>query len=674
MFRLARSLLRPALAGLLALPLAATAAPSTTPTPTPPPPAEHFAMEPNLDLIRLSPDGQRVVQDDRRNGQVRLVIWQIDGAKVLRVVDIDPNNKLRGLQWADDQTVLLTVSVQKSMPCTHQLNKYCNIEWFRTLSIGVDGSGPQILLLNDADRRWVAGSTMLAARTAAPGKATMSTFDFIASKQHGTVGTRLNESARGRSGWVNSVFEVDLKSGKGRLLEAGTNYTQDWAVDAGGAPVARTEWLPERESFTLLVKRGGSWHKIYEESRSEPLGLAGLTADGKSVVLLGPIGDGRSRAWAMPIDGSPHSVLYEEPEGTVTSAWTDDDTHAVVGFYTGGLSPTTRWIDPKRAPQFKSLANAFPGRRVTEIDRSRDGERMLAMVDSPERPPVYHLVDFGKGRADVVGDAYPPLANAKLGETRDIGYAARDGTTIPAYLTLPPGLGPKNLPLVVLPHGGPHSHDDDSFNYMVQFLATRGYAVLQPQFRGSTGFGDAFMRAGYRQWGGLMQDDVTDGVRHLIEDGTADPKRICIVGGSYGGYAALAGAAFTPELYACAASIAGVSDLPTLLQESKVEFGSESDAVNSDEETIGRGSDPQVIAKSPARAAANVRAPILLLHGLDDSVVPVAQSERMEKALRAAGKPVTFVKLAGEDHWLSRADTRLQVLKELDKFLGQYLH
>ena len=254
-----------------------------------------------------------------------------------------------------------------------------------------------------------------------------------------------------------------------------------------------------------------------------------------------------------------------------------------------------------------------------------------------------------------------------------IHYPARDGTSIPAYLTLPPGGASKNLPVVVLPHGGPHWRDTASFDYIVQFLATRGYAVLQPQFRGSTGFGDAYVKAGYRQWGGLMQDDVTDGVRHLIADGTADPKRICIAGLSYGGYAALAGAAFTPDLYACAASIGGVSDLPTLLSEAKRPFGSDTDAVASDEERIGKTYDPNVIAKSPARSAATVTAPVLLLHGVDDSVVPIAQSERMARALEKAGRPVKFVKLAGEDHWLSRGDTRLQVLKELDAFLAPFL-
>src|SRR5262249_29699108 len=152
---------------------------------------------------------------------------------------------------------------------------------------------------------------------------------------------------------------------------------------------------------------------------------------------------------------------------------------------------------------------------VTVYGRSANGQRAVARVEGPAHPPVYYLVDFAAHKADIVGEEYPALANVPLGEVRAITYKARDGTLIPGYLTLPPGASDKNLPLIVLPHGGPEARDDYRFDWLAQFIAVRGYAVLQPQFRGSTGFGEAFRRAGYRQWGGLMQDDVSDGVRAL---------------------------------------------------------------------------------------------------------------------------------------------------------------
>lgn len=227
--------------------------------------------------------------------------------------------------------------------------------------------------------------------------------------------------------------------------------------------------------------------------------------------------------------------------------------------------------------------------------------------------------------------------------------------------------------MVVLPHGGPEASDTPYFDWLAQFLAMRGYAVLQPEFRGSTGFGVAFRRAGRGQWGGLMQDDVTDGVKAMIRQGVADPHRICIVGGSYGGYAALAGAAFTPKLYACVVSINGVSDLPAMLGYEKGQHGTESDAVAYWEGDIGSQFDSKVIDHSPVNSAADVEAPVLLLHAINDTVVPIAQSEEMAKALAALGKPVTFIKLDGEDHWLSNAPTRLEVLEDTDHFLRQHL-
>jgi dipeptidyl aminopeptidase/acylaminoacyl peptidase len=261
-----------------------------------------------------------------------------------------------------------------------------------------------------------------------------------------------------------------------------------------------------------------------------------------------------------------------------------------------------------------------------------------------------------------------------LGDVKGISYKARDGTEIPAFLTMPPTKSAAPLPLVVLPHGGPQARDYLKFDWLVQFLASRGYVVLQPQFRGSTGFGDAFREAGYRQWGGLMQDDITDGVRAMIDQGIADAHRICIVGASYGGYAALAGAAFTPDLYSCAVSISGVSDLPALMRESVPIYGGALSTSLSDwKMRIGAPNDSALTAKSPINSVRTIKIPVLIVYGTGDGVVPNEQSERMARALKSAGKSVTVSVLQGEDHWLSRTETRMQVLKDLDAFLGKHL-
>jgi dipeptidyl aminopeptidase/acylaminoacyl peptidase len=233
----------------------------------------------------------------------------------------------------------------------------------------------------------------------------------------------------------------------------------------------------------------------------------------------------------------------------------------------------------------------------------------------------------------------------------------------------------RNLPLVVLVHGGPTARDDFEFDWWASFLASRGYAVLQPNFRGSSGYGAAWEEAGYREWGRLMQTDVEDGALVLGRNGIADPERICIVGGSYGGFAALAGAALTPERYACAAAIAGVSDLPMMLSNVAIAIGSQSMPSDWWGMLIGdrREDGAALRAVSPAHQAANVRAPVLLIHGANDTVVPIAQSRRMADALRSAGKDVRLVEYPGEDHWLSDATTRIAMLRELETFLAAHL-
>jgi dipeptidyl aminopeptidase/acylaminoacyl peptidase len=288
----------------------------------------------------------------------------------------------------------------------------------------------------------------------------------------------------------------------------------------------------------------------------------------------------------------------------------------------------------------------------------------------------YYLFTAADNRMRRLAMAYPELGDRVRGEQQAIRYRARDGVRIPAILTLPAGER-RNLPLVLLPHGGPHGvRDTLGFDYWATFLASRGYAVLQPNYRGSGGYGDAWQRSGYRQWGGVMQHDLDDGVDALARSGIIDPTRVCIVGGSYGGYAALAGATLTPERYRCAASVAGVSDLSEMLLETQRRTGGD-DSMSSDwwRQSIGDREDDRdsIRAVSPAFLADRVRAPILLIHGTDDTVVPIDQSRRMLRALNAAGKDVRFVELSGDDHWLSDAPTRVRMLRELEGFLAQHL-
>jgi dipeptidyl aminopeptidase/acylaminoacyl peptidase len=285
---------------------------------------------------------------------------------------------------------------------------------------------------------------------------------------------------------------------------------------------------------------------------------------------------------------------------------------------------------------------------------------------------VFALVDLKTGGSTLLGAEYKGVAPEELAPVRPISYRAADGRQIDAYLTLPKGRDAKALPLVVLPHGGPAARDEPGFDWWAQALASRGYAVLQPQFRGSGGLGVELLSAGYGEWGRKMQTDLSDGVRDLAAKGIADPKRVCIVGASYGGYAALAGATLDAGVYRCAVAVAGISDLHRFLAWERGSGGSKHTSVMRYwDRYMGAKSpdDPALDEISPAKRLEKLSAPILLIHGRDDTVVPIEQSQIMLDALKKAGKPAEMVTLQSEDHWLSRSETRLQMLEATVKFL-----
>jgi dipeptidyl aminopeptidase/acylaminoacyl peptidase len=252
---------------------------------------------------------------------------------------------------------------------------------------------------------------------------------------------------------------------------------------------------------------------------------------------------------------------------------------------------------------------------------------------------------------------------------RPLTFKAADGFVLSGYLTTPKGREPKTLPLVVFPHGGPAARDTLGFDWWAQAMAAHGYAVLQVNFRGSDGFGLKHLRAGYGEWGRKMQTDLSDGVRYLAAQGLIDPKRVCIVGASYGGYAALAGATLDSGVYRCAASVSGVTEPSRFIAWSKTQLGMSALKYWAQFMGVEGAHDPDLTAISPVARAAEASGPILLVHGRDDSVVPFEQSSIMADALRRAGKPVEFVALKGEDHWMSRGETRLQMLQAVIAFL-----
>jgi dipeptidyl aminopeptidase/acylaminoacyl peptidase len=325
------------------------------------------------------------------------------------------------------------------------------------------------------------------------------------------------------------------------------------------------------------------------------------------------------------------------------------------------------FFDDAMQQRWTAITKAFAGEQVRLASYSADFDRIVVRVQGPKDGYRYEIVDVKTSRAQPLGEVYeglgPPL------EERRLFYTAADGTEIPAYLSLPRGREPRNLPLVVLPHGGPAARDTADFDWWSQALADQGYAVLRANFRGSD-LSWRFMSAGFGQWGRKMQTDLSDGVRYLAKEGIVDSSRVCIVGASYGGYAALAGVTLDPGVYRCAISIAGVSDPKRILQQADAGgTGSRTERYWDRFMGVKGPDDPSLAEISPVKHADAVKVPVLLIHGRDDTIVPFEQSSLMLDALTRAGKKVQLVALKHEDHWLSRSDTRLQMLQASVAFL-----
>ena len=635
------------------------------------PPASAFASLPEMSFVRLSPNGQRVAWANDPGGKPVVVVFDLATGKDLKRLT-PSNSRIRDLDWADDKTLIMSVSRSLTLDANTVAEKRYEFERFLAVNVESPGGEAKSLLMEHPDRESVTGAYLESLHPGKPGTVIMSTWNFSETAFRSEIGSRLSGGREDR-GYELSLFEVDTVSGKGRLLESGSAYTDNWILDGTGRAVARSDWNPDTRLLTVLATDGKGWRTIHSAEIDYDFRLVGLTAEGKSLLAISSRGSNKDKVWALPVAGGEMTVYYEDPEQDVASVVHDRFTGAPAGFSIGGPEPTVHWTDPKMASIQNAVSKAFPGHITQVFDRSQDYKRIVAYVDNASSPPVYYLIDFSKGSADIIGEAYPALAEAKLGQQESTSYKSRDGLDIPAYLTTPPGAEAKNLPLVVFPHGGPYARDDSGFDWWAQFLATRGYAVLQPQFRGSWGFGAAHLRAGHRQWGRAMQDDITDGVNYLVGKGVADPKRICIVGASYGGYAALAGAAFTPDLFACAVSVGGIADIPSMAGYIRKRWGDDSDALRSWRDLIGDPSDEELANFSPARAIDKIHIPILLVHGTNDTIVPFEQSQNFARSMGGASGRVELLELPGEDHWLSSSESRLKMLQAMEKFLSAHL-
>ncbi len=331
-----------------------------------------------------------------------------------------------------------------------------------------------------------------------------------------------------------------------------------------------------------------------------------------------------------------------------------------------------QFFDDQRRGLQERLEQLLPGVEVAVAGMSKDETKTLVVTYTDRSQGTYYFYDRATDKLTKLVDISPWIEEANMAPMKPVQYTSRDGLTIHGYLTLPIGVEPKNLPVVVNPHGGPWYRDRWGFNPEVQFLANRGYAVLQMNFRGSTGYGKAFWEASFKQWGKTMQDDITDGVQWLIKEGIADPKRVAIYGGSYGGYATLAGLTFTPDLYACGVDYVGVSNLFTFMNTFPPywELGRKMMY-----EMVG---DPEkdkdlMTAASPFFHADKIKAPLLVAQGANDPRVNKAESDQIVDALKARGIDVPYIVKDNEGHGFMLEENRFDFYRAMEAFLGKHL-
>jgi dipeptidyl aminopeptidase/acylaminoacyl peptidase len=604
-------------------------------------PVARFAELPEMRKPILSPDGHRIAARSTANGETSLVILDADQPE-------KPGKRIKlgkatvaDLNWAGNGRLLLQVLSKEELPGEDE------IAFLRLIAIDVDTGASRIV-----DRRskgLYAGDVLYSDPTG--NWALVAGQDDLFS--------------------TPSIKRVDLATGDSKVVERGRPGVWDWYADDQGVVRAGiaydgnrwTIWyrdkpedklreihgkFPKDDDSTVdrFIFRGDkSW--VVTNERTGRFGLY------KYDVKTQAIGDPIFESAEVDLD----DVYYDAVTGDVDAVEYQDD------------RPHVYWLDNDMKALQAKLDKAVPGSVNLPVAWSKDDKRALIFSSSAADPGLYYLLDRSNLQMHPVVNPYPDIDPAQLAPVKPIRYQARDGLTLRGYLTLPIGRDAKELPLIVLPHGGPFARDDWDYDPFVQFFANRGYAVLQPEFRGSTGFGKDFVEKGYGEIGKKMQDDLDDGVDWLVKSGQVDSKRVCIVGLSYGGYAALWGAIRNPDRYRCAASWAGPTDLPAMMHYDRKSFS----ATRYFREWRKRfSSNDDLKAVSPVNFADRVSIPVLIGHGEDDDTVPAKQSHKMVDALTKAHANVTSVFYKHSQHdFGSSADMR-DWLTHLEAFLAKY--
>ncbi len=635
---------------------------------------EVYGALPTISDAEISPNGETVAMLQYVGGRTLLVLYSLKDAGGqplgIEIGDLKP----RRLYWAGDDYVLVLVSVTRS----EQLNTGRQaFEFYRWISYSLKSGKSTGLFSTDTGFVITSSGNLIHTLPESPDAALFAR--WIGRAQVGNRGPSRLSSSEPSAGY--SLLRVNLKNGRGRVTNAGTPDSYDWAVDDSGEAIMLGEF--DGREFRLSARQPNDARMKVVRRMELPTGslspyilygrLAGAAPNSVEVAALKRRpGQTDVLVGLSLVDGEETRIIASDDARDVTGVWYNSDSARVEAAYFRSAPEKAVFFDNALGKKSRQLDKALPGALASVSSISTDKKTMIVRALYSDRPAELLIYDDNKKTLDFFSSIRPELAD-DVTDRRRFDYVAPDGLTIEGYLTTPAGRWGDRLPLVALPHGGPAGRDTLNYDWWAAFYAANGYAVYQPNFRGSSGYGEAFKRAGYGEWGRKMQDDITNGVEALIAKGAADPGRVCIVGASYGGYAALAGATLTPDIYKCAVSVNGVSNLPKMIGHAATSEGDY--AADYWESRIGSRfrDEEDLIAVSPERIADRAGPPIMLIHGEDDTVVPFYQSENMAKALQSAGKEWELVRLKGEDHWLSSGETRTAMLRESLRFINAHI-
>ena len=624
-------------------------------------PIQEFVRHPQYTATKISPDGRFLALTVQQGKVMTLAVLRMEDMKVIRITRLTDDESVEEFYWVGPNRLMYTSAKNYGT----YARPFSTGEWY---AMDADGGRPRTLIAYNAG--------------AADGRSKMVHYNEFYSMvdplpdDEGHALMQLNDWSPGGR---NAVVSIDTMTGKRQVLAHAPRDNCGMIVDtkqqiryADCVETKDAELGYAEHNELYRFEPDGRWTRIeHAKDDTREIAVSSVATDGRVYAF---VSDGKQPATFGLLDPTTNAFrpLYQDPVADIHAFLDAADENTVVGLVSMAGAPHVELVDRQHpdAAVYAAMSNAFPGELVDITSATRDGKKLVVAVHSDADPGQLYLFDRDTGSVRFLMKSRPTLDPARMAHVQPFSFRARDGRTMYGYMTVPRGRTGA-MPTIIHPHGGPIGvRDDWGFDWEAQMLANRGYLVVQVNFRGSGGYGKAFEDAGHGEWGRKMQDDLTDATHWVVEQGYADPKRICIYGASYGGYASLMGAAKEPGLYRCAVGYVGVYDLDMLYH--KGDTTSE-EARRFFKRTIGK--DPAELRnRSPIYLADRITAPVFLAAGLKDVRAPHQHTDEMRDALKAAGHPPEVViEEPAEMHGFYEEDANLKLYTRMLAFFDKYI-